>query len=576
MKTNQYSIGTEPGGSLPVTQRRKRLLHRVLGLTAPLLLAALVIPVAQAAKWQDTPNSTDLLIRAAWADLSEGMIIVNGINLADTTTPTVTLAGVPLTVMVYSSTNVLAALPAGTTDGTYLLTVSSGSGVSKYDAFSLTIGATGLQGPPGPQGAEGPVGPSGPVGPAGATGAQGPEGPQGPQGVEGVPGPQGPAGPVGATGPVGPAGPQGPQGPVGPQGTPGSQGEQGAVGPQGPVGPEGPAGPQGPAGPEGTGGIPSGYMILGESPTAPSGYRSGGFGELPLWMDKAGMSVGRTHLMVVSVGDKIYAIGGRSSPSAGVTTVEEYDPTTDLWSAKAAMPTGRIGAAAAVLDGKIYVSGGLTGINGVFLASLEVYDPQLDTWSTKADLPVTLREHASAAANGKVYVFGGFQGANGMQRTCYEYNPVTDSWTRKTDAPGGVFADLAAVEADGKIYVLGDNRYTWVYDPALDSWVLKAPIPTARSYFTAVKLKGRILAIGGYAGGLHATSSVEEYDPVTDTWSSGLRLEFPRVGIGAAVVNEKAYVIGGLQYDATGTYVVGSYQTLNECLGTEFYLYRKE
>lgn len=82
-------------------------------------------------------------------------------------------------------------LPAGIEEwpGSFLLTVSTGPGLSQFDAFPVTIGSVGPQGdpgPPGPQGEMGPPGPQGEVGPAGPQGEVGPPGPTGPQGAPGT------------------------------------------------------------------------------------------------------------------------------------------------------------------------------------------------------------------------------------------------------------------------------------------------------------------------------------------------------------------------------------------------------
>jgi hypothetical protein len=128
-------------------------------------------------------------------------LTIVGANLAETAAPQVTLAGSPLTVTEFAPERVVAFIPHDLTiDATYLLTVSSGTGVSKYDTFNLTIG---------------------PVGPEGPEGAVGPQGPEGPQGEPGLPGPQGPAGP---------AGPQGLQGEMGPAGLQGEKGDKGDTG----------------------------------------------------------------------------------------------------------------------------------------------------------------------------------------------------------------------------------------------------------------------------------------------------------------------------------------------------------
>jgi hypothetical protein len=119
------------------------------------------------------------------------------------------------------------------------------------------------------------------------------------------------------------------------------------------VGPQGPRGLQGPQGPEGPSGVPSGFFILGDSPTTPDGYTYTG----------VNINVG---------GD-----GG--------------------WTTKASMPTARRGSVAAGLNNKIYVIGGNnTQYYGSFLSVNEMYDPSKDTWTTKASMP-TIRDFPGAA-----------------------------------------------------------------------------------------------------------------------------------------------------------------------------------
>src|SRR2546423_12290840 len=62
--------------------------------------------------------------------------------------------------------------------------------------------------------------------------------------------------------------------------------------------------------------------------------------------------------------------------------------------------------------------------------------------------------------------------------------------------------DPAAVEAGGKIYVVGgcaSGRLNDVeeYDPASNTWTTKAPMPTARYGLAAAEAGGKIYAIGG-------------------------------------------------------------------------------
>ena len=169
-------------------------------------------------------------------------ITISGSNLSGGTAVVTLGSYAPLAVTAQSATQLVAALPAGVSAGSYTLNVQIGSSKTNSTSSVATIGAVGPVGPAGPTGAAGPAGAQGAAGPTGATGPQGQQGNAGPAGVQG---------PIGATGAVGPQGQQGPAGPTGAQGV---KGDTGAVGPQGAVGatgPQGIAGPQGPVGPAG-------------------------------------------------------------------------------------------------------------------------------------------------------------------------------------------------------------------------------------------------------------------------------------------------------------------------------------
>ena len=159
--------------------------------------------------------ATVLLVSSAGAQANFGLIddvvpdylhqtlTITGTNFS-TASNTVTLASTTLHVQSATSTQIVAALPAGSTftasfsPGTYLLTVVSGW---LPRIFLVTLGTAGPQGLPGPRGARGVAGPPGAQGPQGLQGPQGQTGPQGPQGPKGDPGPAGPAGPASSAGP---------------------------------------------------------------------------------------------------------------------------------------------------------------------------------------------------------------------------------------------------------------------------------------------------------------------------------------------------------------------------------------
>ena len=137
-----------------------------------------------------------------------------------------------------------------------------------------------------------------------------------------------------------------------------------------------------------------------------------------------------------------------------------------------------------------------------------------------------------------------------------------ENWMRKADMPTQrSYFDTCVV--NGKIYAIGGETDRFgdmavstveMYDPKTDTWTQKADMPTSRVTSTSV-VDGKIYAIGGEKthkrrigpGVGHDTidlSIVEMYDPVTDTWTQKADMPTPR-SASTSVVNGKIYAIGG-------------------------------
>ncbi|MBU1662113.1 MAG: hypothetical protein KKD28_11655, partial [Chloroflexi bacterium] len=103
-----------------------------------------------------------------------------------------------------------------------------------------------------------------------------------------------------------------------------------------------------------------------------------------------------------------------------------------------------------------------------------------------------------------------------------------------------------AAASNGKIYAIGGHNGNILstveeYDPATDTWTTRASMPTARYLLgVAAASNGKIYAIGG------TLATVEEYDPATDTWTSRASMPTARGYLGVtAASNGKIYAIGG-------------------------------
>ena len=115
---------------------------------------------------------------------------------------------------------------------------------------------------------------------------------------------------------------------------------------------------------------------------------------------------------------------------------------------------------------------------------------------------------------------------------------------------------LSTDVVNGKIYAIGGANIAndtndcdalstvEEYDPVTDTWRKRADMPTARWGLSVSAVGDRIFAI---AGGHRMTpfKTVEEYNPATDTWRKRADMPTAKGLHSSSVVNGKIYVIGG-------------------------------
>jgi N-acetylneuraminic acid mutarotase len=287
------------------------------------------------------------------------------------------------------------------------------------------------------------------------------------------------------------------------------------------------------------------------------GVASMGLAAEDTWTTKSPMPTARSHLSASVVDGKIYTIGGCTQAvyQEYLSTVEAYDIATDTWIKKADLPTGRARLSTSVVNSKIYAIGGSPHPH-TDLSTVEVYDPATDNWTRKADMPTARCWLSTCVVNGKIYAFGGkIESSATMVSTVEEYDPVSNIWIKKADMPTARMA-LSTNVVNGKIYAIGgvaagggagpSLSTVEVYDPSTNTWTKKANMPTARANASAGALNGKIYVIGGSTGWSTVFSTLEVYDSATDTWAKGPDMPTARsAGPSAGVVDGKVYVIGG-------------------------------
>ncbi|MEC0232686.1 kelch repeat-containing protein [Paenibacillus alba] len=111
----------------------------------------------------------------------------------------------------------------------------------------------------------------------------------------------------------------------------------------------------------------------------------------------------------------------------------------------------------------------------------------------------------------------------------------------------------ANVAYNNKIYLFGGFGNSNIsvstvnmYDPATDTWSSKTDMPLVNTAAAAVVLTNKIYLVGGKSNQNNAIYTIlQQYDPTSDTWSTQSYMPTARSSLSAEVHLGKIYAIGG-------------------------------
>ncbi|KNY30128.1 Kelch repeat-containing protein [Pseudobacteroides cellulosolvens] len=237
------------------------------------------------------------------------------------------------------------------------------------------------------------------------------------------------------------------------------------------------------------------------------------------------MTDARKDHCAVSIGSKMYVLGGIGDTGSSLKSVEKFN----LYGAEGigwtncdtSMKVERSSFAAVAMNNLIYIIGGInkTGTTTNYINNIETYDTGSSTSYPDYTYtnPEWLKryEHSAAVVNGKIYIIGGIDSNGTYLNDILEFDPNAPAGTEK----------------------LQKKSYTLTY---------------ARSSFGVAVLNDKIYVFGGKGSNGNPINKVEVITPSASKVEAATSMGFDRRSFGTAVVNGKIYIMGGYGNNSTG------------------------
>jgi N-acetylneuraminic acid mutarotase len=175
-------------------------------------------------------------------------------------------------------------------------------------------------------------------------------------------------------------------------------------------------------------------------------------------------------------------------------------------------------------------------------------------WRTETPMLIARSNSASAVLDNQLYVIAGVSSSPTPVRYTQKFDPVGNSWTNKAAYPDGLgLAYQQAAAVNGKIYTVAatyqpSESFIEMYDPSSDTWSRKANLPEPLQIGAVTSYAGKVYLIGGQVVNQLPSAHVYEYDPVTDTITPKASMPTGQAEVGAAVIGDRIYAVGGFQY----------------------------
>ena len=176
-------------------------------------------------------------------------------------------------------------------------------------------------------------------------------------------------------------------------------------------------------------------------------------------------------------------------------------------------------------------------------------------WKELAPLSVCGAGHIAVLLDGKVYVGGGSEGTSDyVRQDCFRldvYNLTTNQWSPSPITTP--YCAFAMTVLDDKLVTAGGLQDDKIVKKVLvlnaGQWEDYSEMPTARYRATAVGYHSMLIVVGGISiveDEWITLSATVLLDTTDGRWYACNDLPSPRAALTAAVMNDKLYLLGGV------------------------------
>lgn len=239
------------------------------------------------------------------------------------------------------------------------------------------------------------------------------------------------------------------------------------------------------------------------------------------------------------------------------------------WGALTPLPRARSRHATARIDSRIFVIGG-EGEAGLPLRRTDAYDIAANRWQSLAPLPTATSNLAAAAIGDAVYVAGGTYAPASRDDAPPVFNPLlwrldlaANQWESLGDIPVPV-AGAALAADDSTLYLVGGWDGTamrdeiWAYTPAPTGaspaqWVIVGQMAAPRAFLGAVVVNEQLYVVGGFDGQRELARG-DVYDLIDGRWRSLPPMAAARSGFSLVYDGVAIVALGGGWLDTVTTH----------------------